>query len=336
MAQLPMLTDYVDLIMRLFTLFDQYRSERQHSRTGRPYTYSDGSFIVLFIIMHYHRIFEFKAQRRWLDMHPEMVQLLGWERIPHRTTISRRYKALYGVVVEFMLFISQHMCGIADQFDDSHLVEDKSLFRARGPVWHQKHRRRGYVPTGLRCLDTEASWGRSAYHGWVYGYAVHMTCNEDAFPVIVCVETASVSESEVLNGKEDVILKRLAPRTLSADDAYTKAMRIRHWFQCGVALVTPALRWTQGRFAQAYHRFIELPESIERLRRRRTSVEPLFDLIGKVLGADARHNQLPVRGIDNVRPCLALGALSVQIAMVANHIWGLPPRNISNMAAVFQ
>ena len=74
----------------------------------------------------------------------------------------------------------------------------------------------------------------------VYGYGLHVTCNEDAFPVMVQVETAAVSERQVLDQKEDMILNQLCPQTLAADDAYTKAMRIRHWQRCGVHLLTPS------------------------------------------------------------------------------------------------
>ena len=113
-------------------------------------------------------------------------------------------------------------------------------------------------------------------------------------------------------------------------------MRIRSWAKRGVALLTPALKWTKGRFAQAYHRFIKQPDVREHLSKRRTSVEPLFDLIAQVIGTNAKQKQLPVQRIDNVRSCLALAVLSVQIAMIANSIWGLPHRNISEMATAFQ
>ena len=66
---------------------------------------------------------------------------------------------------------------------------------------------------------------------------------------------------------------------------------------------------------------------------RGTSVEPLFDLVAKVLGTNGQHKQLPVQRQANVQTCLALATLSVPISMIVNSIWGLPPRNISVMAA---
>jgi hypothetical protein len=335
MADMPTLTDYVHLIITLFELFKQYRTE-QGAKQGRPFTYTEEMFIIFFMLMQFRQIHAFKAQWRWLTKHPEILEMLGWAKVPHRTTISRRYKALYDVVQEFVLFIGQYAPDLDEQFSQTHLVEDKSLFKALGPVWHQSDRKAGRIPEKLRKLDTDATWSKSAYHGWVYGYAIHMTCNEHAFPTLIQVETAAVAESVVLDQKEDVILAQLRPQTLAADDAYTKATRIRRWAQRGVALLTPALKWMKGRFARAYHRFLKRPDIVGHLVKRRTSVEPLFDLIAKVIGTTAKQKQLPVQRIDNVRSCLALATLSVQIAMIANSIWGLPHRNISEMASAFQ
>lgn len=335
MTKVPSLTDSVSLIITLFDLFKQYRSE-QGTKPGRPFTYTEEKFIIFFMLMQFRQIYAFKAQWRWLAKHPEMLEMLGWETVPDRTTISRRYKAMDEVVQEFVLFIGQYAPELDEQFSQAHLVEDKSLFKALGPVWHQSDRKAGPIPQKLRKLDTDATWSKSAYHGWVYGYALHMTCNDEAFPAMLQVETASSAESDVLDQKEDVILDQLRSQTLAADDAYTKATRIRRWATQGAALLTPALKWVKGRSARAYHRFIKLPDIAALLGKRRTSVEPLFDLIAKVIGTTAKQKQLPVQRIDNVRSCLALATLSVQISMFANSIWGLPHRNISEMASAFQ
>lgn len=336
MANVPTLTDYVSIIITLFGLFKQYRTEQAAAKLGRPFTYAEEGFIIFFMIMQFRQIHAFKAQRRWLEKHPEMLEMLGWAMAPDRTTISRRYKALYEVVQEFVLFIGQYVSSLEEQFSTAHLVEDKSLFKALGAVWHQSDRQEGRIPEKLRKLDTDATWSKSAYHGWVFGYAAHVTCTEAAFPVMVQVETASVSESTVLEQKEEIILEQLRPETLAADNAYTQALRIRRWAKRGVALLTPASKWVKGRFAQAYRRFIRLPDVAPHLRKRRTSVEPLFDLLAKVIGTQAKQKQLPVQRLDNVRTCLALATLSIQISMIANSIWGFPHRNISEMATAFR
>jgi hypothetical protein len=52
-----------------------------------------------------HALFKFKTQRKWLEEHPEIMGLLEWEQVPHRTTFSRRYKAIYPVLQAFILFV---------------------------------------------------------------------------------------------------------------------------------------------------------------------------------------------------------------------------------------
>lgn len=60
-----------------------------------------------------------------------------------------------------------------------------------------------------------------------------------------------------------------------------------------------------------------------------------FDLIAKLLGTSGKQKQLFRKGIKNVRTHLGLGVLSLQIAMIANHIWNLPFRTISYFKGVF-
>lgn len=336
MVQRPILADYVTLIMQLFERFMQHRIDKQGVPSARPLTYSTSSFIIFFMLMQFRGIYGFKTQWRWLINHSEVLTMLGWQQPPHRTTIARRYKALYEDIEAFVLFIGQYAAELSEQFNLTHLVADKSLFKARGPVWHQTDRKAAQVPKHLSNLDTDATWSKSGYHGWVYGYGLHIICTQGAFPTLMTVHSASVSESWVIDHKASEILTQLSPHTLTADDAYTQAGRIRRWAKAQVALITPALRWTKGRFAKAYHRFINQPKQRVCLTKRCNSVEPLFDLIAKVIGTTPQQKQLPVKGLANVRCCLAIGVLSVQIAMIANAIWKLPNRNISHIAAVFQ
>jgi hypothetical protein len=239
------------------------------------------------------------------------------------------------VVQDFIVFLGQYAEDLAPYFDSQHLYADKSLFKAQGPVWHQSDRQAGRVPEKLRHLDTDATWGKSGYHGWVYGYGLHLTCNRAGFPKLVQVETAAVSESQVIEAQADRLLYELTPDTLTADNRYTQATRIRQWAHQEVALLTPAVKWVKGRYATAYHRFIQQPANTHLLNGRRTAIEPMLDLVAKVLGTTARQKQLPIQKLANVRTCLALATLTIQVAMIANSIWGLPLRNISAIAAAF-
>jgi hypothetical protein len=327
----PTFTDYVTLI---FTLFDRF-VQANPSWDSQRFTYKQREMIVFFMLMQQRQITAFKAQRLWLMTHPGECGRLGWESVPDRTTLSRRSKALYPLLQAFVLFVGQDAETLDERFESRDLYEDKSLFKAKGPVWHQSDRQAGRIPEKLRNLDTEASWSKSAYHGWVYGYGMHLTDNRAGFPKLVQIETAAYSEAQTMQDKEPVLLQVLRPDTLSGDNGYTAARRIRQWATQGVVLLTPAIKWVNGRYAQAYHTFIQRPDNALLLRARRTAIEPVFDLIAKLIGADDNHKQLPVQRLENVRPCLALATLSLQIAMIINSIWALPLRSIAYFQGAF-
>ena len=92
----PTFADYVQLLWTLFERFVQQQDT--YARRGHPFVYQHQPLIVFFMLMHQRRSFRCKAMRRWLRQHPEERQPLGLEDVPKRTTLSRRYKALYPVV----------------------------------------------------------------------------------------------------------------------------------------------------------------------------------------------------------------------------------------------
>src|SRR5262245_60506977 len=235
----------------------------------------------------------------------------------------------------FIAFVGQYAEDLDPKFTSLDLYTDKSQFKAQVPVWHQSDRQAGRIPDKLRHLDTDASWSKSGYHGWVYGYGLHLVDNRVGFPKWVQIETAAVAESDIIDQQAPHLIRHFRPETVTTDNSYAKARRIRQWAQQGVVLLSPAVKWVKGRYAVAYHRYIQQPANAELLRRRRTAIEPVFDLIAQVLGTKAKQKQVPIQKLVNVRTCLALATFTVQVAMIANSIWGLPLRNISTMAAAF-
>jgi len=330
--QAPTRADYVRVYFTLFEYFQQARGATVHR--GHPFEYQDRVLIVFFTIMSIRRITTFKAQHRWLLQHLHEAIPLGFEQIPHRITLSRRYKTLYPTVQAFIAFVGRWAEALGLEFESRVLIEDASLFKACGPVWHQADRLAGRIPEKLRKLDQEASWRKSAYHGWVYGYSIHLTCNRSGFPKLVQVETASVAEGGVLDQKKAALFA-LEPRSVVGDNAYGKARRVRTWAAEGILLLTPATQWQNGRYAVAYHRLIAKTPFLDWLQCRKTAIEPVFDLLAKLLDTTNNHKQLPLQSLANVQPFLCLGILAVQIAMIVNNAFALPLRQISNLLTVF-
>ena len=165
----------------------------------------------------------------------------------------------------------------------------------------------------------------------------HMTCNEDAFAVMVSAETASVSESAAFERKEDDIIDIVKPQ--DADRG-----RRLHQGHARSALV----RARRG----VHNARAEVEEGTLRARvsdvHQASRIDGTLEEASNVGGASVRphrqgrwgrtpcNRQLPVKGIDNARSFLTIGALSVQVAMVVNQRWGLPHRDISSMIAALR
>ena len=323
----PSMHDYVKTYFTLYERFEQEENGAMHR--GHPFNYATKTMILFFTIMLVRRIHAFKAQQRWLVQHSDMANQIGFETIPVRTTLSRRFKQLYPTLQAFIAFLGQWAENLNQDFDSQVLIEDASLFKAQGPVWHQSDRAANRVPDKLRHLDQEASWGNSAYHGWVYGYSLHLTCNRAGFPKLAQVETAHVDESVVFEQKKERLFT-FRPEAIVGDNAYFKAMRVRQWASEGVLLLSPAATWKNGKYAKAYHRFIRQKPIVDWLKCRKTAIEPVFDLFSKVLGTVNNHKQLSIQSLKKVQPFLCLAVLAVQMAMIVNNVFALPFRHIAS------
>jgi hypothetical protein len=73
---------------------------------------------------------------------------------------------------------------------------DSTVLRSRGGVWHQKHREKGEVPH--TSIDTQAHWTKSGWHGWVYGWKLHVVSVVASiwFPIGALLTPANVADSE--------------------------------------------------------------------------------------------------------------------------------------------
>jgi hypothetical protein len=74
---------------------------------------------------------------------------------------------------------------------------DSTVLRARGRVWHKKDKDAGVVPHSS--IDTEAGWTKSGWHGWVYGWKLHLACTvaDVWIPLAARLTPANTSDSRV-------------------------------------------------------------------------------------------------------------------------------------------
>jgi len=194
--------------------------------------------IVFYAGMTLKGITAMRAQHNYLFHHPLWLERFRLPGCPSHVTLSRRYKALAPRLQAFTEYIAAWHLATDGTFSQEVVYEDKSLFKAAGPVWHQKARRKGQLPKGLRGVDKTATWSKSGYHGWVYGYGLHFTGTREGFPVMAEVLPANVNERQSLDTKKArLVLKGV--RCIVADNGYTDHKRTAALAEDGVLLLTP-------------------------------------------------------------------------------------------------
>lgn len=304
-------------------------------RYGRPKSYTDASLIVLFAILTLKGLHRFKAQYRWLKLHPQWLCRLKLACVPSRATLCRRYKQLACQLEAFIEYLGDVGMTLIPDSSPEMVYQDKSLFKAKGSVWHQKDRNANRIPQGLRAVDTDATWSKSHYHGWVYGYGLHLTVSMEGLPRMSTVDTACVSEKAILDQQLDTLLEQNIGYIV-ADAGYTDLKRTQHLANQGLLLITP-IRDAKSQRARRYVGAVNQSTQLRTYqRKRKVAIEPIFGLLSQLLSTPTNHKQLPVSRKTNVSTFLMLGVVLLQLAMLVNSIWGKPLRNVTHLMTIFR
>ena len=141
-------------------------------KRGRPRTYSGLSFLLLAVVAVTLRTFKERELFRLLSKDALLREMLGFAHVPHRRTIERRMQSLIPEAEAQIAHLGEQIKQEVQPFDEQPQVGaiDGRMYAAQGPLWHQKHRKLGLIPQGLRNVDTESAWSKSGYRGWVQGY----------------------------------------------------------------------------------------------------------------------------------------------------------------------
>jgi hypothetical protein len=167
------------VLVTLVMLIDAIPCPPSAPRRGRPVTYSDRLFLKALVIMVLKRLPTVHALLAVLDQPtPEMRRLRALlteaGRFPARRTWERRLAAIPATLPAQIACLGQHLIVLLDPWRTRGraVAIDSTVLPARGGVWHQKHRQTGVVPH--TSIDTEAHWTKSGWHGWVYGWKLHL------------------------------------------------------------------------------------------------------------------------------------------------------------------
>src|SRR5215210_255170 len=193
----------VSLLVMLVKLVDRLPLPTAPSKRGRgrPKTYSDQLFLkalVVMIVKHLHTVNELRCV---LDQStPEMTRLRQEftldGKYPSRRTWERRLKDLPDSLPSQIALFGHYLLDLLNPWQDCGPAAaiDTTVLRAKGGVWHKKDRENGVVPHSS--IDTQAHWTKSGWHGWVYGWKLHLIATVGRVWIPLAAELTPANEAD--------------------------------------------------------------------------------------------------------------------------------------------
>jgi hypothetical protein len=193
------------LLLALVDLIDVIPSPsepgRCGTRGGRPPIYSDRLFLKALVIMVVRNVSTVSGLIAMLEQPTwEMAALRGRlteaGHFPSRRTWERRLALVPGSLPARIGCLGRYLVGLIDPWAaGGHAIAiDSTVMHARGGVWHKKHRDAGVVPH--TSIDTEAGWTKSGWHGWVYGWKLHLATTVAAVWIPLAAELTPANTAD--------------------------------------------------------------------------------------------------------------------------------------------
>ena len=235
-------------------------------------------------------------------------------RFPSRRTWERRLAALPQSLPGLIGCIGRHLVALLRPWATAGRAGagDSTPLATGGGVWHKKQREQGVVPHSS--IDTEAGWSKSGWHGWWYGWKLHLAVTVGALWIPLAAELTVANRGD--NEEAPLLLEQLPPevRYVLGDTHYN----------------TPELRqecqrrsWelVATRRGPYPHRDsgVEVRKIFHKLRSQ--AIEPFNGLFKNVFEWRVK---MPVKGLQRSQ-LLALGAVLIyQVVLLYQHERHLP------------
>lgn len=201
---------YGSILVSLLWLVEQIPTPPPPAKRqrGRQETYSDKLFVKALIVMIIRRLSTAYALLHFLDQDdPVALQLrpllTEHGRFPTRRTWERRFETLPARLPALIGCLGRHLVELLQPWvvQGHAAAVDSTPLRANGGVWHKRHRLAGEVPH--TSIDTEAAWSKSGYHGWWYGWKLHLAV------VVGSVWIPLAAEFPIASDADNVIAPKL-------------------------------------------------------------------------------------------------------------------------------
>lgn len=168
---------------------------------GRPKFYPDRLFLkalVIMIVRHLHKVHGLLAvlDQPTAEMQALRAMLLVDGCYPSRRTWERRLKAMPESLPAQIGCLGRYLVALIQPWAEGGRAAalDSTVLRANGGVWHKKHREQGIVPH--TSIDTEAHWTKSGWHGWVYGWKLHIAVSVAAVWIPLTARLTAANEAD--------------------------------------------------------------------------------------------------------------------------------------------
>jgi hypothetical protein len=288
---------------------------------GRPKVYPDQLFLkalVIMIVRHLHKVHELLSVLA--QPTPEMETLRALltvkGRYPSRRTWERRLKAIpeslpaqIGCLGRYLVARIQPWanCGRA-------AAVDSTVLRANGGVWHKKHREQGIVPH--TSIDTEAHWTKSGWHGWVYGWKLHVIATVAAVWIPLAAALTPANEADNI---------AIEPLLWEMPNAVRYVLGDQHYRAPNVAQVCQHTGRTLVTSQPGAYPHTDAGVAVRRILHKLRSIT-IENFNEQFKGMFDVHGQVPTKGLDNTRR-FALGAIFVyQLVLLYRFQHQLPLR----------
>ena len=281
------------------------------AKRGRPITYPEKLFLkalLIMIVKHLHRVHELLSVLNEPTFEMQQLHRLLSEngRHPTRRTWERRLKSLPANLPAQIGCFGRYLVELLAPWASSGraVALDSTVLCSNGGIWHKKDREQGVVPHSS--IDTEAHWTKSGWHGWVYGWKLHIACVVASVWIPLSAQLTPANEAD--NERAPALIYELpADARFVLGDLHYNAPNVREVCeQTGRCLVTtdygPYPHTDPGvEIRRIFHKLRSL--AIENFNEH---FKGIFD----------GHGQVPTKGLVNTQR-FALGAIFVyQLALL--------------------